>query len=297
MWQAWIILSCMSRSLPIALVQAEPQSSGADVDEFAADVTAVLRRFPETRLVVYPELHLYGGKGEEQLAEPLTGPRATALATLAGDLDVWLVPGTLCERAPDHGTYNTAAVFSPDGRLAAAYRKCFPWRPYEKFVPGSEFVVFDMPGIGRAGLSICYDAWFPEVTRQLAWQGAEFVITPTRTTTSDRAQEIVLTRANAIVNQIYVLSLNAAAPGVGQSLVVDPEGRVRVDAGRTAEVLTDVIDLDDVTRVRRYGTAGLNRMWSQFQDGDPVLELPVYDGRISPDRWSPAAGTTQWRTA
>lgn len=287
----------MSRSLPIALVQAEPQTSGADVGEFAADATSVLRRFPGTRLIVYPELHLFGGPGEQDdLAEPLTGPRAGALAELAGDLKVWLVPGTLCERAEDGGTYNTAAVFSPEGTLAAAYRKCFPWRPYETFRPGHEFAVFDMPGIGRAGLSICYDSWFPEVTRQLAWLGAEFVITPTKTTTSDRAQELVLSRANAIVNQIYVLSVNAAAPGVGQSLVVDPEGRVRVDAGRASEVLTDVIDLDDVTRVRTYGTAALNRMWSQFREGDPTVELSVYDGRISPDRWSPAEGPTERRT-
>jgi predicted amidohydrolase len=287
----------MSRSLPIAMVQAEPQSSDGNVDEFAEHVTGVLRRFPSTGLVVYPELHLFGAdRAQSGLAEPLTGPRATALAELAGDLKVWLAPGTLCERAPDGGVYNTAAVFSPDGKLAAAYRKCFPWRPYETFRPGSEFVVFDLPGIGRAGLSICYDAWFPEVARQLAWQGAEFVITPTKTTTSDRAQELVLTRANAIVNQIYVLSLNAAAPGVGQSLLVDPEGRVRVSAGRTPEVLTDVIDLDDVSRVRKYGTAGLNRMWAQFTDGDPTLELPVYQGRIAPDRWSPAGTTAERRT-
>ncbi|HVV23827.1 MAG TPA: carbon-nitrogen hydrolase family protein [Pseudonocardiaceae bacterium] len=269
----------MSRSLPIALVQAEPVA-GADVDVFAADVTAVLGRFPGTALVVYPELHLFGGDGDEtDLAEPLSGPRAAALAELAGDLGVWLVPGTLCERGPE-GVSNTAVVFSPEGALAAVYRKCFPWRPHETFVPGSDFTVVDLPGIGRAGLSICYDSWFPEVARQLAWQGAEFVITPTRTTTSDRAQELVLSRANAIVNQIYVLSVNAAAPGVGQSLVVDPEGRVRVDAGRAPEVLTDVIDLDDVTRVREYGTAGLNRMWHQHRDGDPVLELPVYQGRM-----------------
>lgn len=279
------------------MVQAEPQPSDGDVDEFAADVTGVLRRFPSTRLVVYPELHMFGAdRGQRALAEPLTGPRATALAELAGDLKIWLVPGTLCEPAPDGGVYNTAAVFSPEGTLAAAYRKVFPWRPYEKFSPGSEFVVFDLPGIGRAGLSICYDAWFPEVTRQLAWQGAEFVITPTKTTTSDRAQELVLTRANAIVNQIHVLSVNAAAPGVGQSLLVDPEGRVRVSAGRAAEVLTDVIDLDDVTKVRQYGTAGLNRMWAQFRDGDPTLELPVYQGRIAPDRWSPAGTTADRRT-
>jgi predicted amidohydrolase len=282
----------MSRSLPIALVQSEPQSRGGDVAEFAEHVTGVLGRFPGTALIVYPELHLFGDDRElGGLAEPLIGPRVTALAELAGELGVWLVPGTVSEQAPDGGIYNTAVAFSPEGRLVAAYRKCFPWRPYERFRPGTEFVVFDLPGIGKAGLSICYDAWFPEVTRQLAWQGAEFVITPTRTTTSDRAQELVLTRANAIVNQIYVLSVNAAAPGVGQSLAVDPEGRVRVAADRPAEVLTDVIDLDDVTRVRKYGTAGLNRMWSQFTDGDPELELPVYSGRISPDRWQPAGGT------
>lgn len=277
----------MSRSLPVAVVQAEPQTSGGDVDEFADHVAGVLHRFPGTRLIVYPELHLFGNDSElRRLAEPLTGPRVEALAELAAYLDVWLVPGTVCEEA-DGGIFNTAIALSPQGALVAAYRKCFPWRPYEKFLPGNEFVVFDLPDIGRAGLSICYDTWFPEVTRQLAWQGAEFVITPTRTTTSDRAQELVLTRANAIVNQIYVLSANAAAPGVGQSLIVDPEGRERVSAGRTAEVLTDVIDLDDVTRVRTYGTAGLNRMWSQFTDSDPDLELPVYQGRISPKRWSP----------
>lgn len=283
-----IILWCMARSLPVALVQAEPQARGGDVTEFADHVTAVLRRFPRTGLVVYPELHLFGDDRElGRLAEPLDGPRVSALAKLAGELNVWLVPGTVCERAPDGGLYNTAVACSPDGTVAAAYRKCFPWRPYERFRPGTEFVVFDLPGVGRAGLSICYDAWFPEVARQLAWQGAELLLTPTRTTTSDRAQELVLTRAHAIVNQLHVLSVNAAAPGVGQSIAVDPEGRVRVAAGRAAEVLTDVVDLEDVTRVREYGTAGLNRMWSQFTDGDPELELPVYQGRITPARWRP----------
>ncbi len=219
----------------------------ADIDEFAAHATSVVRRFPGTGLVVYPELHLFGDD-PARLAEPLAGP--TTKPRSPNWPATWGVAGprhAVRTRRPD-GVHNTAAVFSPDGRLAAAYRKCFPWRPYEPYLPGNEFAVFDLPGIGRAGLSICYDTWFPEVTRQLAWQGAEFVITPTKTTTSDRAQELVLSRANAIANQIYVLSVNAAAPGVGQSLVVDPEGRVRVDAGRAAEVLTDVIDLDDVTQ-------------------------------------------------
>ncbi|MEK8174978.1 nitrilase-related carbon-nitrogen hydrolase [Streptomyces sp. M19] len=65
----------------------------------------------------------------------------------------------------------------------------------------------------------------PEITRHLAWQGADLVLNLVRTPTVDRAQEVVLARANAIVNQVFMASLNAAAPdGVGRSVVVDPEG-------------------------------------------------------------------------
>jgi len=150
-------------------------------------------------------------------------------------------------------------------------------------------VVFDVPEAGRCGFSICYDAWFPEVSRQLAWLGAEVIINPVQTTTSDRAQELVLARANAIVNQVFVVSVNAAAPlGVGRSLITDPEGRIRVEADDpTATVLTDVLDLGEVARVREFGTAGLNRMWSQFTSADPVLKLPLYAGRIDPAHWNP----------
>jgi predicted amidohydrolase len=288
----------MARSLPIAVVQAPPVPVSDALPRFADDAAALLARFPQTRLVAYPELHLFGvGTGPDadaalaEAAEPLTGPRVKALGELAGDLGVWLLPGTLCEADPaaPGAVFNTAVAFSPHGELVARYRKVFPWRPYEIFTPGERFVVFDVPAVGRLGFSICYDSWFPEVARQLAWLGAEVIVNPTQTTTSDRAQELVLARAHAIVNQVFVVSVNAAAPlGVGRSLVVDPEGRVRVAADDPSPaVLTDVLDLDEVTRVRRFGTAGLNRMWDQFTSADPPLELPAYSGRIEPARWAP----------
>jgi predicted amidohydrolase len=120
--------------------------------------------------------------------------------------------------------------------------------------------------------------------------GAEVIVNPVMTTTSDRAQELVLARANAIVNQVFVVSVNTAGPvGTGYSLVVDPEGAVRAEApGEAPTVLTDVLDLDDVTRVRTHGTAGVNRMWDQFTDADAPIALPLYDGRIDPRRWHPA---------
>ena len=119
--------------------------------------------------------------------------------------------------------------------------------------------------------------------------GAEVVLNLVKTTTCDRAQEVVLARANAIVNQVFVVSVNCAGPvGTGRSLIVDPEGLVRASAhGAESTVLTDVLDLGHVARVRRYGTAGLTRPWAHFQPGDAPLALPLYDGSIGPQRWQP----------
>ncbi len=170
----------------------------------------------------------------------------------------------------------------------ATYRKCCPWRPFETTTPGKEFTVFDVPEIGRIGLSICYDTWFPEVARQLAWLGAEIIIQPNLTRTSDRAQELVLIRAAAIANQIFVLNVNMAAPtAVGQSLLAGPEGEIICLAGESAIPITQVLDLDQVTRVREYGSVGLNRVWSQFRESDAPLFLPAYSGRIDPHDWRP----------
>jgi predicted amidohydrolase len=280
------------------LVQVAPHPATSPIGEFAESAETTVATFPQTRLVAYPELHLCGTEGPpvertEQLqaaAEPLDGPRGKLLGEIAGDLKIWLLPGSVCERGADGALYNTALAYSPEGQLAAWYRKVFPWRPYEPYRPGDRFVVFDVPELGRLGFSICYDAWFPEVARHLAWMGAEVIVNPVKTTSSDRAQELVLARANAIANQVYVLSVNSATPaGSGKSLIVDPEGLVRVEASSEAEaVLTDVLDLDAVTRVRTHGTAGLNRMWSQFSDDDAPLELPLYQGRLHPQRWQPA---------
>ncbi|NVM95469.1 carbon-nitrogen hydrolase family protein [Arthrobacter wenxiniae] len=287
----------MSRILPVIAAQAPPRLIGEPLTGFAREVRAVLAHQPDARLVVFPELHLFGdGAPDRQRAdalqasaEPLTGPRVRGLRRIAEDLGVWLVPGSICERGEDGQLFNTQLVLSPDGGIAGFYRKIFPWRPFEPYDPGHEFVTVDLDGFGRAGLNICYDAWFPEVTRQLAWMGAEVIINVVKTTTPDREQELVLARANAITNQVFVVSVNCAGPtGQGRSIIVDPEGRVITEAGSAEPaVLTAQLDLSAVEHVRRHGTAGLNRMWSQFRPGEPAIELPVYQGRIDPATWTP----------
>ncbi|MEU6488314.1 carbon-nitrogen hydrolase family protein [Streptomyces sp. NPDC046887] len=284
----------MSRPLPLILAQA-PGRPADDLSGFAADVERRVRLRAPGALVVYPELHLGESApgvpaAPEDAAEPADGKRDTVFSQLAGDLGIWLVPGSVYERGGDGHVYNTAPVYSPEGERLAAYRKICPWRPYETTRPGSRFQVVDLPGTGRIGISVCYDTWFPEISRHLAWMGAELIVNVVRTATSDRAQEEVLNRANAIANQVFVASVNSAAPsGVGRSLLADPQGTVRSQAPDDGDsTLTDVVDLDEVTNVRRYGTAGLNRVWEQFRPGDPALELPLYGGRIDPATWAPA---------
>jgi formamidase len=283
-----------ARTLSIAALQTAPvtQDPKATFERFAEQARAIRRVVPHAQLLIAPELHLSAPAGlleddsgwASEVAVEIPGALTERLGALAAETGLWLVPGSVYERS-DGAIHNTAVAISPEGELVASYRKAFPWQPHERTEPGDRFVVFELPDIGRIGLAICYDGFFPEVFRQLAWLGAEVVVQPTLTTTSDRGAELIAARANAIVNQLYVVNVNAAAPAaLGRSLVIDPEGLVRVEAGATEELLTDVLDLDAVERVRTHGTAGVSRMWEQIDRGAAAgIELPMYaDGRIQP---------------
>ncbi|ART69693.1 carbon-nitrogen hydrolase family protein [Mycobacterium dioxanotrophicus] len=291
----------MPGSITVAAVQAAPLAMEGlpvfgrtdTVAEFTADVVRVREAVAGPALIVYPEIHLFGTDDAETLAkaaEPLDGPLIAALGEVARTADAWLVPGSVLELGDNGELFNTAPVFAPDGSLAASYRKIFPWRPYEKFTPGDTFVTVDIPDVGRLGLSICYDAWFPELSRHLAWMGADVIINVVKTTTPDRFQELVLARANSIVNQVFTVSVNCAGPvGMGRSIIVDPEGAVLQESpDETPEVFYQHIDFGAVAAVRERGTAGTNRMWDQFGPSDRSIPLPLYGGRIDPQRWSPS---------
>jgi formamidase len=265
------------RALSIVALQTAPVTGDpeATLAHLAERVPQLRTLAPHAKLLLLPELHLPSLPARQVVEIP--GPLTVALGALARESGLWLVPGTVYEKGENGAVHNTCLVFSPEGQLVARYRKVFPWEPHETCAPGDGFTVFDIPGVGRLGLSICYDGSFPETCRQLAWMGAEVVLQPTLTTTTDRAAELVMARANAIFNQLYVVSVNAASPvGLGRSVIVDPEGLVRYQAGEGEETITDVLDLDAVTRVRRYGTAGVSRMWDQFERRREELQLPVY---------------------
>jgi predicted amidohydrolase len=290
----------MARVMRIAAVQSAPAEIGTDFELFKQQVTGIVQRHPGIELLIFPELQLFHSSARDD--EPrnaalrasgvsLNSRLVEQLAELARSFGIWLSPGSICETGPNGELFNTAVILSPDGELISSYHKMFPWRPYEPYTPGTEFVVFDIPAVGRFGWSICYDIWFPEVQRHLAWMGAEVILNVVKTTTPDRAQEKLLVRANAIFNQTFVISVNCAGPvGMGHSLMVDPEGLVLETADHDDfEVLVHDIDLDHVTRVREIGTAGTNRMWSQFLPEDSRIPLPLYNGYINPKTWKPGS--------
>ena len=91
---------------------------------------------------------------------------------------IWLLPGSTFE-AHEGKVFNTSTVYNPDGLVVGRYRKMFPFYPYEEGVtPGSDFMLFDVPNVGKFGVSICYDMWFPETTRTMVAQGAEVILHP-----------------------------------------------------------------------------------------------------------------------
>ena len=283
----------MSMKISVAIAQASQRQFTDDLTGYAAEIENILSRSPESQMEVHPELDLFRSDMSvdalSEIAQALNSEFVRELGEIAKRFGIWLIPGSIVEPTSNNGVYNTALVFNPAGELVSFYRKIFPWRPSEPFTMGSEFSVFELPGVGRVGLNICYDIWFPEVTRQLTWMGAVLIVNLVRTTTADRKQELVLVQASAIVNQVYILSVNAAAPiAKGRSLVVDPDGGIVEQAlDDSNSIIYTVIDFDRVAQIRRDGTAGVNRMWDQFLPNDPEINLPIYNGRINPRTWRP----------
>ena len=285
----------MSRPFGIAGVQmaSVPWDVDATVSKMAEVVTQIGENFPWVELILFPELAVPGEapflappapEAWRRSAQPIPGPLADRLCTIARTAGKWLVPGSIYE-SEGGALYNTALAISPRGEIVAKYRKLFPWLPFEsEITPGDQFCVFDVPDVGRFGLCICYDTWFPEVARSLAWMGAEVILHPTLTYTSDRALELILNQANAIFNQCYFVDINGVGPlGGGRSLLVDPDGRVLQQAGEQEMILTEILDLDNVRRAREFGTLGLCQTWKQlrdFQGAFPIYQVGIATGPI-----------------
>ena len=251
------------------------------------------------RLVLLQELHTgpYFCQVEDvacfDRAEAIPGPSCEFLGPLARELGIVLVASLFERRAP--GLYhNTAVVFERDGSIAGRYRKMhIPDDPayYEKFyfTPGDlGFTPIDT-SVGRLGVLVCWDQWYPEAARLMALAGAELLLYPTaigwdpRDTPREQARQreawITVQRAHAVANGVPVLVANrvghepdpgAQGPGIrfwGHSFVAGPQGEFIARAGDSEpQVLLAELDLRRSEDVRRIWPFLRDRRIDAYQD-------------------------------
>jgi len=276
--------------MKIGLVQ---QSCTADRDGNVAASLGGIRAAAArgADLVCLPELHAgpYFCQTEDpqlfDLAEPIPGPTSVQIGEVAAELGV-VVVASIFERRAAGLYHNTAVVLDADGAIAGRYRKMhIPDDPgyYEKFyfTPGDlGFQPIDT-AVGRLGVLVCWDQWYPEAARLMALAGAEVLLYPTAIGWSDaddpaeqgRQREAWLTiqRAHAVANGLPVVACNrtgheadpsGATGGIrfwGSSFVAGPQGEVLDQAGPdAAQVL--VVDVD-----HRRGEQ-VRRIWPFLRD-------------------------------
>lgn len=249
----------------IAGIQMKVSATHSNLEMMKLKLDICMNVYPSVELVLFSELCGYGPL--TYYAQEVPGHFETEMQAMAKKHKIWLVPGSIFEKAGDK-IYNTAIVINPKGEVVARYRKMFPFYPYEVGVtPGNEFCIFDIPNVGRFGVSICYDMWFPETIRTLAVMGAEVILHPTMTGTMDRDIEHSIDQTMAAVNQCYFFDINGLeAGGIGRSTICGPDGRVLYQAGSTEEIIPIEIDLERVKQSREKGVMRLGQPLKSFRD-------------------------------
>lgn len=270
------------RTLPVALVQdinhGDAEANLATIEQRVASAAAA-----GAKLVLLQELHngpyfcQHESVDEFDLAEPVPGPSTRRLGALAKAHGVVIV-GSLFERRAPGLYHNTAVVLDSDGSLAGVYRKMhIPDDPgfYEKFyfTPGDlGFEPVDT-AVGRLGVLVCWDQWYPEAARLMALAGAQLLLYPTAigwdpgeaADENDRQREawVLSHRGHAVANGLPVLSCNRVGhepsplgtAGIrfwGTSHVLGPQGEFLARAGTDApEILHAEVDLGRSEAVRR----------------------------------------------
>ena len=221
------------------------------------------------RLVALPEMCTTGFTMDaDRWAEPLDGASARRLGAIAARHDVWLVAGLA---ARDHaGAFNAAAVFSPDGALAGAYRKqkLFAYGgEHGPYTPGAGPLVIDVEGV-RIAPFVCYDLRFPELFRAVARE-VDAMVLVANWPAARRAHWDALSKARAIENLCYFVAVNRTGSG----------GKLEFDGGSVAygpwgELLAASADAPDGMAVVDVDPARVAEVRAQYPFLDD-LELPI----------------------
>jgi predicted amidohydrolase len=223
------------------------------------------------RLVVLPELASSGyclrdAAEARAAAEPVPGPTTRAWQEAADAFGV-VVVGGLCEVDEDDRIRNTAVVVDAGG-VRGRYRKLHLWgRESSLFVAGDERPPVVETALGRIGLGICYDLWFPELARDLAARGAELLAVPSNLSVSPTQAglphlDVIVALATAHVNRVHLVLADRCRPErgsewLGAALVVDADGTLLAGPPPGSDEALAIADVDP-ERARRKEWGGLN---------------------------------------
>ncbi|WP_289138261.1 carbon-nitrogen hydrolase family protein [uncultured Brevibacillus sp.] len=300
--------------LNLALVQIASPSTHPDLqarkrenyEKLAYYVDMIANMNPAVDLIAFPELYLNGLDPVNwlQMAEPIPGPLTELLCEKARQHRKWLAPGSLFEQAENpNEAYNTAILISPEGEIVMKYRKVFIPYPLEQSKPGHDFPVYEIPNIGKVGFIICADGHYPEATRNLALKGAEVIIKPTLQGDfiGGTRNHLPIAITRAIENQCFVVSINHPNPiGMGNSVAVDPEGRIIEQLGDSESFTIVYLNLEEVRRVRENGSMGMFgflKMLKGFKESGiqvdecysaDITKAPLYQSLQTPFPKTPA---------
>ena len=249
----------------IAGIQMKVYATQSNVEMMKVKLDILMNLYPWVEMVLFSELCAYGPL--THTAQEIDGPFDLEMKKMAKKHGIWLLPGSIFEKRDDK-IYNTATVYNPDGEVVTRYSKMFPFYPYEVGVtPGNEFCVFEVPDVGKFGVSICYDMWFPETIRTLVVKGAEVILHPTLTGTIDRDIELAIARASAATNQCYFFDINGLeSGGSGRSIICGPDGGILYQADSTEELIPIEINMEKVKRSRELGILRLGQPLKSFRD-------------------------------
>lgn len=258
----------------IAGIQMPVSAIHSNIPLMKIKLDVLMNVFPWVQMVVFSELCAFGPLKKNAMKFP--NQVEADFQAMAQKYGIWLIPGSMFQ-LQEEKIYNTAMVINPQGEIVGQYAKMFPFYPYEEGVTGGDqFLIWDVPAVGRFGMSICYDMWFPETSRTMAVNGVEVIIHPTLTGTLDRDVELAIVKATAAINQCYVIDVNGIdTGGIGRSLFCDPDGRVLCQAGSTAQYLPMEIDLEVVGSRRERGIMGLGQPLKSFRDSP--MHFDIYD--------------------
>jgi predicted amidohydrolase len=224
------------RKVRLAAVNHRPRSTKSpqeNLEQFAALIGEAARQ--KADIVCLPESITVVGTGQQysDVAEPIPGPSTRFLGQHAKKHHLYIVAG-LIEHA-GKAIYNTSVLIGRDGELVGKYRKvCLPHQEIDSGItPGADYPVFDTD-FGRIGMMICWDVSFPEVARELAARGAEFILMPIW------GGDEILARARAIENKLYLVASGYDFP----TTIYDRFGQPLATAHRDLEVLVREVDMD-----------------------------------------------------